>query len=74
MARHRRTLGLAELQIRQLDSFAFRRPSGDAAAAKSCYLGDGDFLEDGDEICLDSEIWGCSDGSLVRKKPTEYCT
>jgi len=74
MARHRRTLGLAELQIAQLDSFAFKRLSGDAAAAKSCYLGDGDSLDDGDEICLNSEVWVCSDGSLVRKKPAEYCT
>ena len=68
----RRKLNLTHIPVSQLESFAFKRPNGIAVA--SCNLGDGNSLADGEEICLNDEVWFCSDGVLLRKKPAELCT
>ena len=68
-----RSMRIDSLKVDRLTSFRMK------AASKStngtCYLGDDIWLNEGDTICLNDEVWVChSDGSLTKKDPPEFCT
>ena len=55
------------LGVDQLTSFRMKTPT--ETDEGTCYLGDDMWLNEGDTICLNDEVWVCqADGSLEKKE------